>query len=197
MITIEPATATTVWYVAKFMRAIDRQELEATSPNMDPHELAKNIMDKAAMVFVAKVDKIPVSCWGMVPLWPGVGYAFAFGTDDWGKALLAMTKHVGGFMVRFLLDNGYHRIEARSLASRDDVGRWLEIFGAEAEAVLRGSGARGEDFILYRWLSDELRQTPQGISGDRHPPGDDQRRPRDHDAGDAAAQRVADLPDNI
>ena len=87
----------------------------------------------------------------------GVGYAFCLRHRRLGLAVLPMTRHVRRFMLPILLDNGYHRIEARSLADRNDVGRWLEIFGAEAEAVMRGSGARGEDFILYRWLRDEHR----------------------------------------
>jgi len=145
-------------YIARHLRDLDYVELAATSAYGDPVPyLADRVLANSLIAFTASVDDIPVSAWGMVPMWPGVGNAFAFGTDDWGKALLAMTKHVRGFMMRFLLENGYHRIECRSLASRPDVKRWLKIFGAEEEAVLRGSGARGEDFVLYRWLRHEPR----------------------------------------
>jgi hypothetical protein len=160
MIRIEGATFDTVNHIAKHLRENDRVELEAMAPapELATVLLPSRVMSNASMAFVARHNDTPVSCWGLVPLWQTVGMAFAFGTDDWGLALLAMTKHVRRFMLPLLLDNGYHRIECRSLATRQDVGRWLEIFDAEAEAVLRGSGARGEDFILYRWLSDERRR---------------------------------------
>jgi hypothetical protein len=157
-VTIRIAQREPLNYIARHLRALDLQELAATSAYGDPVPyLADRVLSNAVLAFTAHYDGLPVSAWGMVPMWPGVGTAFAFGTDDWGRALLAMTKHVRGFMMRFLLENGYHRIECRSLASRPDVGRWLALFDAEEEAVLRGSGARGEDFILYRWLKHERR----------------------------------------
>jgi hypothetical protein len=158
MIRIEWATRDAVDHVAHHLRALDLLELSAMSGYDDPvPHLANRVMENSLMAFVAYWNAVPVSVWGLVPMWRGVGTAFAFGTDDWGKVLLPMTKHVRGFMMRFLLENGYHRIECRSLASRPDVGRWLALFDAEEEAVLRGSGARGEDFILYRWLKHERR----------------------------------------
>jgi len=167
MIRIEIATFDTLDYIARHLREQDRIELAATSATDSPVEwLADKVMAHALMAFVARNERVPISAWGMVPLWPGVGAAFAFGTDDWGQALWPMTKHVRGFMMRFLLDNGYHRIECRALATRSDVGRWVALFDAEPEAVLRSSGKRGEDFILYRWLSD---RRPADASAARNP----------------------------
>lgn len=154
-------------YIARHLRDLDYLELAATSPSGDPVPyLADRVLKHSVLTFTALCDGVPVAAWGLVPMWPGVGTAFAFGTDDWGKALLAMTRHVRGFMMKFLLENGYHRIECRSLASRPDVGRWLRLFDAEQEAVLRGSGARGEDFILYRWLRHERRAAETILSRD-------------------------------
>lgn len=198
MIRIEGGRFKTICDIANRMRMDDRVELAATSPQMSSAVLARGIMAKAELVFVARYNGVPAACWGMMPMWPGVGYAFAFGTDDWGKVLIAVTRFVRGFMVSYLLDNGYHRIEARSLATRSDVGRWLEIFGAEAEAVLRGSGARGEDFVLYRWLSDEHQPAQiQGTTSDRHSPGDRRRRRRADHVGDDVAAREPDLPQAV
>jgi len=166
-VTIQIAQREPLNYIARHLRALDLAELSATSAYGDPVPyLADRVLANAVLAFTASCDNVPVSAWGMVPMWPGVGTAFAFGTDDWGKVLVPMTKHVRGFMMRFLLENGYHRIECRSLASRPDVGRWLALFDAEQEAVLRGSGARGEDFILYRWLKHEPRA--QSSSLPRH-----------------------------
>jgi len=197
-VSISTGTHDAVRHVVDHMRESDRIEISATTPNMDPEELTRRIMLNADMVFVARHDGVPASCWGLMPMWPGVGYAFCFGTDDWGSVLLAMTRHVRRFMVPLLLDTGFHRVETRSLATRQDVGRWLEIFGAEAEAVLRGSGARGEDFILYRWLSDERPAAKiHNAPGNHHPAGDDRRRRRAHHARDDVAAREPDLPQAV
>jgi hypothetical protein len=167
-ITVTGATYRAVDYIAERLRASDRQELEAMSGA--DLQLARRVMTFAAMAYVAFDQRsgTPISAWGLVPLWQGVGSAFAFGTDDWGKALLAMTKHVKRFMIPLVLDHGYHRIECRALAHRDDVASWVGIFGAEQEAVLRSSGRRGEDFILYRWLSDEHRPKHRRTSARDH-----------------------------
>lgn len=166
MIRIEGATYDTVNYVAQHLREQDRIELSATAVDDDLY-LADRVMGYSSAAFVSLDEKlVPISIWGLCPLWPGVGSAFAFGTDDWGRALWPMTRHVRRFMIPFLLDNGYHRIECRALATRKDVGRWVTLFGAEQEAVLRSSGKRGEDFILYRWLSD---RRPADRSAARHP----------------------------
>lgn len=169
MISIEIATRDALTFIAKNLRADDRRELAATSISDDPSAfLPDKVMALSLLAFVARHNTVPVSAWGLVPMWPGVGNAFAFGTSDWGHALLAMTKHVRRFMIPFLLDNGYHRIECRSLATRADVARWLRLFDAEMETVLRSSGKRGEDFVLFRWLSDERRRATKSATLSRH-----------------------------
>lgn len=97
----------------------------------------------------------PVAAWGMVKRRSGVGAGFAFGTDRWGHALLPMLHQIRGFVLPWLRDNGFHRVEAAAMAQRDDVARFMELIGAEAECVLRGYGTAGEDFISYRWLANE------------------------------------------
>jgi hypothetical protein len=158
MIRVEAATFDAVAYVAANLREQDRVELSATS-SPDGLYLPERVMGYASAAFVSRDENAePISVWGLCPMWPGVGTAFAFGTDQWPRALLTMTRHVKRFMLPLVLENGYHRIECRALAHREDVGRWVAQFGAVAEAVLRSSGRRGEDFTLYRWLSDEHRR---------------------------------------
>lgn len=159
MIRVEGATFDALKYVVAHMRESDRIELAATSVSDSPDHLAGSVMQYAVAAFIARDEMgVPITAWGLMPMWPGVGLAWAFGTDHWPRALLTMTRHVKRFMLPLVLDNGYHRIECRALAHRKDVGRWVAQFGAVEEAVLRSSGRRGEDFTLYRWLSDEHRR---------------------------------------
>jgi hypothetical protein len=51
--------------------------------------------------------------------------------------------------IRFVLDH------LRDFAWRTDIARFMTLIGAQPEAVLRGYGVHGEDFISYRWLADE------------------------------------------
>jgi len=156
---VEAASFDALAYIVAHMREQDRIELAATSVNDSPDYLARNVMAYAVCAFITRDENgVPVTAWGLMPMWPGVGLAFAFGTDNWGRALLTMTRHVKRFMIPLVLDNGYHRIECRAMSGRADVGRWVAQFGARAEAVMRSSGRRGEDFTLYRWLSDEHRR---------------------------------------
>ncbi len=159
MIRVEAATFDALKFIVAHLREQDRIELAATSVSDSPAHLAGGVMANAVAAFIARDEMgVPITAWGLIPMWPGVGLAWAFGTDQWPRALLTMTRHVKRFMIPLVLDNGYHRIECRALAHRKDVGRWIALFGAEQEAVMRSSGRRGEDFTLYRWLSDEHRR---------------------------------------
>src|SRR5262245_11785648 len=95
---IEIAQRAPLDYIAHHLRDMDYAELAATSPHGDPVPyLTEQVLRHAVLAFTASFDGKPVSAWGFTSQWPGVGCAFAFGTDDWGKVLLAMTKNVRGF----------------------------------------------------------------------------------------------------
>jgi hypothetical protein len=93
--------------------------------------------------------------WGLVQRRPGVGAGYAFGTNDWGRAVLPMVRQIRGFVLPFLVTSGIHRVEAVAMRKRDDVRRFMGLIGAKAEGTLTGYGTEGEDFVSYRWLADE------------------------------------------
>ena len=144
----------TVSYIAANLREADRLEIAAMSAATDPSPfLAPKIMAFAREVYVACSGR-PVAAWGFVELWPHVGSCFAFGTDEWGLALRAVTTHVRRYMFPRVIAAGYHRMECRALAGREDVRRWVALLGGEPEALLRKAGKNGEDFMIYRWISE-------------------------------------------
>jgi hypothetical protein len=69
--------------------------------------------------------------------------------------VLPMVRQIRGFVLPLLVELGIHRVEAVALLRRDDVRRFMSLIGAKAEGVLSGYGTEGEDFVSYRWLSDE------------------------------------------
>jgi hypothetical protein len=149
---IEFGTVATLSHIAENLRREDFAEIAAMSAAKDPSMfLAAKIMGNASEVYVARREN-PIAAWGYVELWPHVASCFAFGTNDWGLVVGAVTRHVRKYMFPRVIAAGYHRMECRALACREDVARWVSLLGGEPEAVLRKAGKDGEDFIIYRWI---------------------------------------------
>jgi len=136
------------------LRVDDWTEMMASG--VDFSTLPAVIMRHKVFAFCAfDYEDGPIAIWGLVTRRPGVGAGFAFGTDQWHRAVIPMLRQIRGFVLPFLVENGYHRVEAAALARRDDVRRFMGLIGAEPEGLLRGYGTGGQDFTAYRWLKDE------------------------------------------
>jgi len=154
MIGITYADRGMIQAVLENLRVDDYREMRAAGTDLV--SLPNVIMRHSVFVFCAfNYDTGPIAVWGLVQRRQGVGAGFAFGTEQWGTALLPMLRQIRGFVLPFLVENGYHRVEAAALAGRSDVARLMDLIGAEPEAVLRGYGIGGENFTAYRWLNDE------------------------------------------
>ena len=168
MIDIFNAERGSIQAVLTNLRSIDRDEMGAAG--VDIETLPNIIMRHKVFAFCAfDYDTGPIAIWGVAHRRAGVGAGFAFGTDQWGRVLLPMLRQIRGFVLPYLVEAGYHRVEAAALTRRDDVARFMDLIGAEPEAVLRGYGTGGEDFTAYRWLSDEYSgATATHPTQDRH-----------------------------
>lgn len=144
-------------YIIKHLRQRDREEIFAQRWNDDEEELLRFIMfGVGAMSWCWWRDGRPVSLQGAWPIRPGVWSCWAFGTDEWPRVVLSMTKHSRRFIIPALMRARFHRAEAAALATHTDSRRWIEALGARQESVLRGYGRRGEDFISYVWTPDDV-----------------------------------------
>ena len=154
MIHIVAADRGQIRWVLENIRAIDALEIAAAG--VDFTHMPDILMRHKVFCFTACDEDLgPIAVWGMIERRQGVGAGFAFGTDNWRRAVLPMVRQIRGFVIPFLHSNGYHRVEAAALAGRDDVAALMHLIGARPEARLRGYGISGEDFISYRWLADE------------------------------------------
>jgi hypothetical protein len=144
-----------VLFVAQNMRASDREEIYATQWTATPEELANNVVHSGAFRWGAYVDDIPVAMIGAQPRWPGVWTAWAFGTIDWRKVALTLTKHVRRFMVPALLNHGALRVDAFAMASHEESRAWLTRLGATPGNPLDKWGRNGETFVAYSWLRED------------------------------------------
>ena len=152
-------------FVLSNLRELDRHELDATGCVFE--QLPRLLLERSAFVFVAVDDfMMPQAIWGLMPTRHGVGNGYAFGTANWGRALPAIMRNIKRFVLPYLMQHGFHRVECLALAHRKDVARFLAMIGAQPEAVMRQWGTHGEDFTAYRWLADEYRARAQ--DQDRH-----------------------------
>jgi hypothetical protein len=134
------------------MRDRDRDEIYATQYSDNPEDLLQlQLMLMGDMCCIWTCAGVPVSCQGILPIHPGVWTMFAYGTDQWPRVVLSMTKHALRRIVPALLAVGAHRVECRALASHTESRRWIEFLGAREEAILKAYGKRQEDFVLYVW----------------------------------------------
>jgi hypothetical protein len=151
---IVPADRGHIRAILENLREDDMLEMAAVDIDFD--KLPDIIMRHKVFAFCAyTMEHGPVAVWGMVQRRRGVGAGFAFGTERWGVVLLPMLRQIRHFVLPFLANSGFHRVEAAALARRQDVARFMSLIGAEPEGVLHGYGSGGEAFTSYRWLACE------------------------------------------
>jgi hypothetical protein len=154
MIRISIANIAMIDAVVLSLRDADRDEMRSAGTDLD--RLPGQLMRYSLFAFCAwDYDCGPISIWGAVLKRTGVAAGYAFGTHNWGRAVLPMVRQIRGFVLPMLVDIGIHRVEAVAMRHRDDVRRFMSLIGAKAEGTLTGYGTEGEDFVSYRWLADE------------------------------------------
>jgi len=137
-------------HIVCHLRPRDRQEIFALRWDDDDKALIDAVLAYAGDMWkIWSCDGEPVAVSGVVPVRPGVVIASAFGTAKWRTVLRPMTRWFQGFVIPVLKTSGYHRGEAYVLATNTDSRRWIELFGGEIEAFLKGYGRNREDFLLY------------------------------------------------
>lgn len=157
--TRKPVTIDAASYIVEHLRERDRVEIFAQRWDDDEKALVASIMSWAgAMTWAWWRDGRPVSLQGAWPIRPGVWSCWAFGTDEWPRVVLSMTRHSRRFIIPALLRAQFHRAEALALASHTDSRRWIEALGARQESILKAYGRNGEDFVMYRWMPDDVQR---------------------------------------
>lgn len=148
---LAPLSEQAVAHVAYNLRAADREELGATMSQFDSARIAVASM-RATTGFVACLgDGMPAAVVGASLLWPGVAQVGMFATPRWREIAARLSRHVKHEWIPGLRAAGVRRAHAYSLASHHVAHRWIRWLGGEQEALLRGWGRDGQDFLLFRW----------------------------------------------
>jgi hypothetical protein len=146
-------------YIVRNLRPRDREEIFALRWDDDEEEFVREVISYAGdMSWVWEWNGMPVAIQGSAPRRPGVWTNWCFGTDNWDRALFAMTRHARKFIMPALLAARFHRAEALSLASHQDARGWIEMLGGKVESIMRGLGREGQDYAVYRWSPDDVRR---------------------------------------
>ena len=160
-------------YILDNLRERDRQEIYATRWDEDADALANELCAMGEFRWAAYLDGRPVAAIGAAPRWPGVWSVWAFGTDDWNKVILTLTRHVRDFMIPAIHYSGFHRADCLALETHEDARKWLTFLGGEQEEKLDNWGKNGENFVVYRWsrettlrLIHERRSAPRQFEGE-------------------------------
>lgn len=143
-------------YIAINMREEDRKEIFATKWHDDPIALVDECCSLPALYNNAVIVKKerPIAIIGAMPCWPGVWSAWLFGTDEFDKISLSLTKWVKKVFIPTLQTKA-HRAECRAICSNTAAIRWLETCGGTREATLKGFGKNKEDFYVYAWQHNQ------------------------------------------
>lgn len=143
-------------HLSLYIRSEDLREALSTHPSDNINEVLSLVFDLASgngdLNFAAYRDGLPVGAGGIVEKWPGVGSIWMLATTDWHRVANTATKFAKREVIPTAWQQGFHRLEARSIEGHDTAHRWMMYLGAKDEARLRSYGKSGEDFIVFSWF---------------------------------------------
>jgi hypothetical protein len=148
-------------HITSNLRARDFDEISATRFVPSRQEFAQRLAEEATYSgnfrWIAYRDGIPVAAIGATPRWPHVWSVWAFGTTDWPRVVLSLTKHVRRVIIPALYATGARRADCMALSTHEDARRWLEHLGAAPEKTMDNWGKNGESFVLYCWAREHAK----------------------------------------
>jgi hypothetical protein len=142
--------------IVRNLRERDRAEIFACQFGDDPVGFGQQVCAAGAFQWGAYIDGRPVAIIGAMPRWPRVWSMFAFGTDEWDKVVLTLTKHARRFILPALYRSGAHRLECAALEAHEDARKWITFLGGQEETRLANYGKNGECFVGFVWMRDDI-----------------------------------------
>ncbi|MEO1606741.1 MAG: hypothetical protein AAFU34_15595 [Pseudomonadota bacterium] len=150
-------------YLCLNMRPGDAEEIFITRASVDPYVLFREIMSARAYMPVflsvrSSTSMSPAALFGVTQDGVGTASAYMFGTADLTpRAIAQIAAYVRNRVIPFMIEEGYHRVEAKTLATYDHAHRFMQHAGARFESVVHGYGKNCEDFHTYVWLKEEMK----------------------------------------
>jgi len=160
MASLVAPTLANLAFIACNMRQADRSEIYNVIGHNNPFILAGQTLDATGMGVgcVAYAGSLPVGVIGACGVHPGVCCAFAYGTDDFPRVALSLTRYALTVIRPWLKDQGFHRLECKSRFDHVHAHRWLRLFGMANEGTLTGYGSDGSDYFQFGVSTHVLRK---------------------------------------
>lgn len=146
-----------IGWLCRNLREKDHHEVMAVQFTDDPDMLAEKIMVSKGFTWMFTLDRKPVAIVGAACMWPNVWQAFAFGTEDYPKVIVALTRHTRNFIVPALKGHGARMVHCWVQASYIEARNWIRMIlpGVQEECVVKDFGKDGEAFVLMVWRPQE------------------------------------------
>ena len=139
-----------VLYVVKNMRQRDQEEIFNLRWDDNPFTILNDVMAQKNFAWVVWHDGKPAVVIGGAPYHPGVWSMFCFGTDDFPKLAVGLSRFAKKTIVPTLFGEiGAHRLQCDSHEKHTSAHKWLRLLGAEREAVKRNYGRDGADYHTF------------------------------------------------
>lgn len=150
---MKPISLTAAEFICLNMREADRIEVFGLRNHDDPLLLAREVVLAASYGHAAISERNgkPTGIIGCTPLWSGVWSIFSFGTDDWPRSVIELSRYGHKVIRPFILNRGGHRAQCESYIDHTDAHRWLNSMGAECDGVLPGYGKDGKPYLMFSW----------------------------------------------
>lgn len=154
---IAAPTHGSVFHVVANMRDVDRREIYGIRNHENPFLITQEVMARPEMTWVMGFGGEPAVVLGGVEMCHGVWSIHCFGTNNWSKLAIPLTRFVKKTMLPLVIDGfGAHRLEADSHEAHTEAHRWMELCGAHREGIKRGRGKDGSDYVTFVILGREI-----------------------------------------
>lgn len=169
---MKPISLTAVEFLTLNMREVDQREIYGLRAHDDPLILAREVVLAATYgkAGIAEHRGRPCGIVGVSPLWPGVWTIWSFGTEDWPKAVIQMSRYGKKVLEPYIRARGAHRLQCESRFDHHEAHRWLTAMGAKADGLMEGYGRDGAAYIMFSWgknynvLQDSRHSQAQGCA---------------------------------
>lgn len=137
--------------VAKLLPDEDRAVYKATTGHdFNPEHVAECCFETVGPKWcIADEYGDPLVACGYIRQRPGVYQSWYMAVPRaWSEHGAAVT-NITAELIRAMLDDGAHRLETVTLASRRRARRWYDLIGLRHESTMQGFGVGGETFVMY------------------------------------------------
>ena len=133
---------------AHLLRVVPQGAQHGVSGELD-RETAKSLAYDGLAFTAVECGRV-IGCAGIVPMWSGVGQAWAVLSDVALAHPIALTRAVERALARIEAEQGFRRVQASVAENHTDGRRWLAWLGFELEGMMCNYGPQGSgDYWLY------------------------------------------------